>query len=733
MRFSPRTLFTATIFLGSFLLFLVQPLIARLVLPRLGGSPSVWNTAMLFFQATLLLGYLYAHGLMRLKARQQLIVHIVLFAAAALMLPLGLAAWGEPPTASDPSLWLIGLLAVSIGPLFLVVASQAPLMQAWYARTGGSPDPYFLYAASNAGSLLALLAYPAVVEPFLRLGTQSALWSAGFVLLALLAALCGIRLLKAPAEELALAPAEDPAAPIAWRTRLYWIALAAVPSGLLISTTTHLTTDITAMPLLWVLPLAIYLLTFIIAFAENAAPFVRHAQRAAPLLLLVLGSYAFLASGSVAFLIASADLVLLFYVALALHGRLAEARPAPSRLTGFYLSMSFGGMLGGLFCALVAPVIFDWDYEHPILLIAAAALLPATPIFASWRRPSRLLHMLLLASLPLSYWAGQRLLNGAGDELAAVGVGLLALAAVIAIGRRVHFAGQLALLMLALGGWRTIDISMMEGARFRSFFGIYAIQREPERAARILMHGTTLHGTQSQVPALMNQPMTYYAPPSGVGRAFAAAPRLFGQGARMGFVGLGTGTLACYAKPGQRWTAFEIDPTIVRIARDPKLFSYIERCKPDLRIVLGDARQTIAKETPGGLDMLALDAFSSDAIPLHLMTTQAFAAYARVLSRDGVLLVHISNRHLDLQPVVAAIAAQSGWFASIYRYRPAKRMPSGLIYTKSDWIALTRTPERLAELQRASGDPAGWFPLEKRKGLHPWTDDFAAVLPVFKF
>ncbi len=724
-----RTLFIATIFLGSFLLFGVQPLIARLVLPRLGGAPAVWNTAMLFFQAALLLGYLYAHALTRFKARTQLGIHIALFAAAALTLPLGLANIGAPPLNDDPVFWLLGLLAASIGPLFLVIAAQAPLMQSWYARTGGSPDPYFLYAASNAGSLLALLAYPTLVEPNLTLGTQSLLWSGGFALLALMTALCGRRLPAAPPP--AISPMCVEVVEITWPTRLRWIALAAVPSGLLISTTTHLTTDITAMPLLWVLPLAIYLLTFIIAFAESAGPFAAHAAKIAPPLLLVLGSYAFLASGAVAFLMASADLVLLFYVALALHARLAASRPAPAQLTAFYLQVSLGGMIGGLFCALIAPLIFDWDYEHPILLVATALLLPARPLLARIPRPLWLLRGVGLLSIPLSLWIGERLVAGPGDTPATIGLIVLAIAAIAAIGRPLHFAAQFALIMLSLGGWQAIDISTIPDARFRSFFGIYSIESQAPRAARELLHGTTLHGVQSLLPQLATQPMTYYAPGSGVGRAFAAAPKLFGPHARMAFVGLGTGTLACYARAGQSWTAFEIDPTIVRIARDPSLFSYVARCKPDLRIVMGDARLSLARQAPASFDMMALDAFSSDAIPLHLMTTQAFDAYARALAPNGVLLVHISNRHIDLEPVVAAIAARQGWTARVYHYAP-ERVPMALYYTKSDWIALTRSPAPMAALQAASGDPAGWTPLRRRPGLRAWTDDFSAVLPVFK-
>ncbi len=725
-----RALFTATIFLGSFLLFLVQPLVARLVLPKLGGAPSVWNTAMLFFQAMLLAGYLYAHGVSRLAPRMQVWVHLALFGVAALTLPLGLRDW-MPGAESDPAVWLLGLLLASIGPLFFVVSAQAPLMQAWYARTGDAPDPYFLYAASNAGSLLALFAYPLGVEPLLRLSTQLLIWSIGFVLLAGLVLLCGLRV---PRDATAAVEADDAPAP-SWGQRLRWTALAAVPSGLLISTTTHLTTDVMAMPLLWVIPLGLYLVTFIVAFAEGGSGFVRHAQRIAAPLMLVLGSYVFLAAGSVALLMAVAGLVLLFYVALALHGRLAALRPHPSRLTDFYLWVSVGGMLGGLFCAIVAPSVFDWAYEHPILLVTAALLLPAEPFIPRLMRlwTSKAVRWAVpIAALPLSLWAGERLLNAPSDALAAITLGVLALLAVAAIGRPAIFATLFAAVMLTLGGWNTIDTSTIPGARERSFFGIYAVRASAYRGTRELVHGTTLHGVQSLAPELADEPMTYYAPESGVGRAFAAAPELIGPGARMAFVGLGTGTLACYAEPGQRWTAFEIDPVIARIARDPRYFSYLQRCAPDIEIVMGDARLRLA-ERRDAFDMLAVDAFSSDAIPLHLLTAEAFDTYARALSAKGVLLVHISNRHLDLEPVVAAAAKRMGWQARRLGYRPAKDLPLSLQYSPSVWIALTRDAAGMERLKIETGGGERWTKLEERPGFEAWTDDYASVLPLLKY
>lgn len=727
---SPRRLFTLTVFLASFLLFLIQPMFARMILPRLGGAPSVWNTAMLFYQAMLLAGYLYADRLARLPLSRQRIVHLALFAAAALTLPIGASlaypALGDVP----PALWLIGLLLVSIGPVFFVVAAQAPLMQAWFSRTGdpSAADPYFLYAASNFGSLLALVSYPFVVEPTLTLARQSWLWSGLFVLLAVLLAACGAM----PTNQQAVPRI---ARPVGWRLRLRWMLLAAVPSGLLLSTTTHLTTDIMAMPLLWVIPLAVYLLTYILAFSVSAQGFVGHAARYAAPALLILGGYSFMASGIVAFLLAAAGVLLLFYVALALHGELARLRPPPEQLTDFYLWMSIGGALGGLFCGLLAPLIFDWTYEHPLLFVAAAALLPARPLSARigalWsRRRFRpvLRYVLPPLSLLASLWVGGEFADArVSPALGAVAIVTIALAAVLAIGRGLTFAFHFAMLMLALGGWRTVDISTIAGARERSFFGVYTVEGSHSRQIRKLMHGTTLHGIQSTVSALETQPMSYYSPGSGVGRLFASA----GPTARMGFVGLGTGTLACYARPGQRWTAYEIDPAIVRLARDSGMFTYIRRCKPDMRIVLGDARLSLAEEPKASLDMLAVDAFSSDAIPLHLMTTEAIQVYAHALAPDGVLLVHISNRFIDLEPVVAAIAEAQGWSARLLDHRPSDE-PPGAYYTRSLWIALTRSEARMNEVLAAAGGAKDWKMLQERPGLQAWTDDHASALRALK-
>lgn len=738
-----RPLFVGIVFLGSFLLFLIQPLFARAVLPVLGGSPSVWNTAMLFYQATLLLGYAYAHALQRLPFRVQAMTHVGVIAVAALSLPIGIAALGGADTGDAAALWLLKLLAVSIGPVFFAVSAQAPLMQAWFSR---SPDPaaaspYFLYAASNAGSLLGLLAYPFLLEPFTALPFQQNFWSAGYLLLMGLVALGAIFILKSgerPPATAADAVSQHGARPVTWRRRLHWLLLAAVPSGLMLSTTTHITTDIMAMPLLWVLPLAAYLISFILVFSSRGAFATRLAVMLSPVSLL-FSAIGMLAVGQAMAFYGFASLLTLLIVATALHGTLAGDRPPASRLTEFYLWMSAGGVVGGLFPALIAPQIFDWVYEHPILLLAAALLIPMRPITPAigrlWQGRGPLARALRILAAPVTlaigWWLGSSF-NMVDPPLTQVLALVLVIAlAALAIGRPLIFTWILAMLMLGLGGWQQIDISTIDKARQRSFFGIYTIENSNSSTTRRLLHGTTMHGAQSLDPAKSRMPLTYYAPDSGVGLAMRTAPSLFGADARIAVVGLGTGSLSCYATPTENWTIFEIDPLMVELAKDPAVFSFISQCKPDARIVIGDARLKLAEEPASRFDILAVDAFSSDAIPLHLLTREAFQTYRRVLSPDGVMLVHISNRFMNLEPVVAAIAKGLGMSARVRAYRPS---PEELLesYNASIWIALTKDEEAMTRFTEATGHSEDWLPLETRDDVEGWTDGFASVLPVLK-
>ncbi|PKB14045.1 hypothetical protein B0I00_2673 [Novosphingobium kunmingense] len=721
-----RPLFVATILVGSFLLFLVQPMVARMALPRLGGAPNVWNSAMLVYQALLLGGYYYAHRLGKLPVARQARIHLVLFALAALTLPVGLI--GLPPArAGLEALWVPALLALSIGPVFLLVSAQAPLMQRWYAANPQAGEPWALYAASNLGSFSGLIAYPLLAEPLLSIRAQSWGWSIGYGLLFALIALCALARRGAVDAQALTNDQKAAAPPIPRRTIALWLGLAAVPSGLMLSTTTHLTTDLFAMPLLWVIPLGIYLLSFVFAFSGNRAG-VRVMTAGAWPAVFFAGAMAMVSQGANGLIPVFASVGLLFLICVALHGRLYDERPDPAHLTLFYLVMSLGGALGGLFTALIAPLAFDWAWEHPILVLAAALLLPAAPSL-DWRAMpglDRPLHRIVIAvGLALALFCAWQITmiveaNGSGLISSFWLVGVVAGGLIVS---QWNWLAAMVLLwaMLAQGGLLTIK-DTFEGVRQRSYFGIYTVRDRPAEMSRTLAHGTTLHGTQSTDPARRNLPLTYYGPTSGVGLVFAKAQDLYGPGARLGVVGLGAGSLACYKRPGEVWTFFEIDPLVLRYSEN-RTFTYLKDCAPDARVVLGDARLELARVPAGSIDVLAVDAFSSDAIPLHLMTDEAVAVYERALSPKGVMLLHISNRFIDLEPVLAADAKKRGLAAK----KRADSPDPGLGYTPSTWIMLGRDPAAVAAAA-AAGDGQEWLGLAA-PAKSVWTDDHASILP----
>ncbi len=735
-----RWLFVLTILVGSFLLFQVQPMVARMVLPKLGGAPAVWNSAMLVYQALLLGGYAYAHWLGRFEIRRQAMIHIALFLLAALWLPLGIAQIA-PPGPGQEALWVPLLLLASIGPVFFVISAQAPLMQRWFAADTRAGDPYYLYAASNLGSFAGLISYPALVEPNFPLASQSWGWTAGYALLLLLvAAAAAARWQSHVAQDDAASAADEPKPTL--RRQIHWLLIAAVPSGLMLSTTTHLTTDIVAMPLLWVLPLGLYLLSFSIAFS-NAESIKGTFRVLAPAVLLIAGGQALLSTSGGTMLIAFMGLVMLFVVATTLHDYLYHLRPPTRYLTLFYLIMSAGGVLGGLFAALIAPLLFDWVYEHPILVLAAAMLLPLPALFPwdRWLKVSRPVPIviLLLVVAALASWKLSANWNGTFGGINGLWAGLTLGVGLLVIGWRWAYVLSLGLLMLGVGGLETLK-SSTDGSRVRSYFGVYTVTDDSYRHQRRLAHGTTLHGLQRTEKGRELEPTTYYGHKSGVGLTLDHATQLAGPNASVGIVGLGAGTLSCYRRAGQAWTIFEIDPAMAAIARDPSKFTFISQCAPNVPIVIGDARLQIAKLPAAQFDILVIDAFSSDAIPLHLLTSEAIGIYARALKPGGILLIHVSNRFFDLEPVLAAEAKARGWSAAI-RLDPSGNADNPMArdygnLTASSWVALTARPERLQQLTggvkpRDKADEDGaWVPLAARPGFTPWTDDYASTLPV---
>ena len=727
LRAAPA-LYGATLFVSALLLFAVQPMFTKMVLPRLGGAPAVWSVAMVFFQAALLAGYAYAHLLARfLSPGRAAIGHLVLLAVAAAMLPLSIATgFGHPP-ADGVSLWLFALFAASIGLPFMALAASAPLLQSWFAASGHpqSGNPYVLYAASNLGSFTALIAYPLVIEPLLSLKAQAFVWSAGFAALALLVAAAGLVVAQRAAVSHGGSASEEAAAP-SWADRVRWIALAAVPSGLVIAVTAHLTTDIAAAPFLWVIPLALFLLTFVAVFRER--PWIPHTVVvwlvpfvAAPLAVSAIG-------GDKVFWLATIILNLSAFTLLTLlcHGELYARRPAPARLTEFYLCVSVGGVLGGAFAGLVAPNLFNSTYEYPILIAAALLALPGT-FDGGWRRFStQAAFVLALAAVVVAarFMTDARLPDSANVYFQ---IGLVLLVACMLFQRHQparFFA--LAVLSFALTecwrpGFAPVEV-------VRSFFGVHRVAETADGRARILIHGTTLHGaerirTDDGAPVTGTpEPLTYYYFGSPISDGIAAARGAQGGLRKVASVGLGTGSLACHRREGEAWTFFEIDPEVIRIARDPNRFRFLSSCAPDAPVVLGDARLTL-EASPDRYDLIILDAFSSDAIPVHLLTREALAGYLSRLTENGMLVVHISNRHLELAPVVAAVGKAEGLVAYLKEDRAARGF--GVDFrSNSRVVALARKEADLGDLPSRFG----WQPLTPEPGVAPWTDDYSNII-----
>ncbi len=720
-----RWLFTVTILAGSFLLFLVQPMVARMALPRLGGAPNVWNSAMLVYQALLLAGYGYAHAIGRFAIRRQVLIHLGVLLLAALTLPIALAQIA-PPTPGTEAWWVPWLFLLTVGPAFFAVSAQAPLVQRWYAAHPAAGNPYPLYAASNLGSFAGLLAYPLLLEPALPISSQSWLWTAGYGLLVLLVGTLALARAKPmePVAKVASAPAAADQNP-GWRTIASWLALSAVPSGLMLSTTTFLTTDIMAMPLLWVIQLGLYLLSFSIAFSDRRriASFL---ILIAPIILLIDGGISMYTAGRADLVAGFASLILLFVIAVALHARMYETRPPAAGLTRFYFVMSAGGVLGGVFAALLAPVLFDWSWEHPLLILAAAALVPLDywkPMlsrrFGTERARRLALYLALFAVFVGANWLWQQeLTGGVQGLLQLVMFAGIVMLSVLLSARRWSFVVAALALLLALGGVNQINTSLT-GQRERSYFGIYSAAPD-EAGDMVLMHGTTVHGLQRSDPAQRLAPTTYYSAQSGIGLAMARAPAMFGTEARIGVVGVGVGTLACYRRPGQAWMFFEIDPLVLEFS-ERGTFTFLRECAGGVPMVIGDARLALERAPGAGFDLLAIDAFSSDAIPQHLLTQEALQIYLAAMAEDGVLMIHISNRFVDLRPVLARLAQEEGLVAALRDHQPEA---AGSAIYPSAWVAMARDPARLDELTRG-GD---WETLGEPKGA-AWTDEYASILP----
>jgi hypothetical protein len=700
-----------------------------MVIPTLGGTPAVWSVAIVFFQAVLLAGYLYAHVLCRkLSLRRALIVQLSLMAVvAAAWLPIAFdPGWGRPPDHAQ-AFWLIMVFAVSVGLPFFVVSANGPLLQAWYANTGrpDAKDPYFLYGASNFGSFLALLSYPFVIEPYLTLHAQSEVWRYGFMLLALGIAGCGLVVLSIGGSSATdkIEQSNAAAAPLRASRVAAWIVLGFVPSALLVAVTSYIATDIAAVPLLWIVPLALYLLSFVIAFSAAGQRFVNMLVAVQPFLAALIPLCA-LVPGHWFLLL---HIVFFFVSATICHAQLYGLRPEARNLSTFYCYLSVGGLLGGIFASLLAPVLFSSVLEYPILIVAALACRPKMLEAVRAQNPVHVVAGIIIVALALGLLA----FSGVQAQLPLwfwfASVGLLAVVMMLsreAPARLVAVAAvALALIEIARTGTGALE-------RVRSFFGVHAVVTDSTGRAHLLAHGSTIHGAE-WVRDEAGQPLTgrpvpasYFHPGGVYTQAIDSVRRARGgKLSRVAVVGLGMGSLACHARDGERWDFFEIDPEVVRLARDTRYFRSLSVCGPQAKVILGDGRLTLA-DVEGGFDLIVLDAFSSDSVPVHLLTREALAGYLAKLAPGGAIIFNISNRHMDLDDVIASSAATNDMvtFAGIDDH------------TKVDFKQTLGLPAFVAIVARRPDDLGALATSERWRRVTPgprsraWTDDYSNIL-----
>ena len=721
-------LFGATMFLSALLLFWVQLITAKMLLPRLGGTPAVWTTCMLFFQVLLLAGYSYVLVTTAwIGPRKQATLHLALLLLSLLFLPLASGSLPSISERSHPALWLFAHLLTVLGlPIFLI-STTSPLLQNWFTRTGhaAANDPYFLFSISNAGSLLALLSYPLILEPTLSLSTQNRLWMAAYVTFLVLTLGCVFvlwRSLRTAAPVLR----DDPAPRIPHKRRLYWILLAFIPSSLLFGVTNYITTEIAPTPLLWTIPLALYLVTFVLAFAgRNLLP-ERIASIAlaglALLLTLVVAANATEPTTAIVLL----HLCFFFVAATVCHNKLAADRPPAARLAEFYLCVAVGGMLGGLFNTLIAPVAFKTIVEYPLVIVLACLIQrDNSQQDSSVDRLFDVIWPVIMGVLTVVLAFIVK-----GSELSPiVGVALVFGAPLVIINHRfrtrpVRFALALGAVMLASVVYSEIQHRTLLAER--NFFGTLSVRSDPANASHIFYHGNTIHGRQFVAPELQRQPISYFHRDGPLGQIFAA----FNSNAaspNVAVVGLGAGSMACYSFAGQHWTFYEINPAVISVAQSPQYFTYLQKCAAaTTEIVLGDARLQLQNAPDQYYGLIVVDAFNSDAVPVHLMTQEAIALYTSKLATGGMLAFNISNRSLKLEAVLANLAKRTG--STCLMLADGEQNPQ-TGKDPSEWLVMAQQSPAFDALAQ---NPR-WRLVTGGDGSGAWTDDYSNILSVIRW
>ncbi|MEM8651860.1 MAG: fused MFS/spermidine synthase [Pseudomonadota bacterium] len=725
--------FTTSMLISALLLFFVQPMFAKMVLPMLGGSPGVWNTAMVFFQAVLLGGYLYAHILTKLfNFRTQIIIHGLVMTASLIFLPIAIPAGWEVPVDGTPVFWLIALFAAALGLPFFALSANAPLMQKWFSYTDHkkASDPYFLYAASNVGSLFSLLSYPVLVEPFLSATNQSSAWAVGFIVLmvcllssAVFAYYC--RNPEAPEEN--IETVSELKTVLTVKDRVYWIFCAAIPSAFMLAVTSHMTSNIASTPFLWVLPLAIYLLTFIFAFSSK--PVVPTSWL--KLLLLPL-AVTMLATSRLNFgLDAATDIVITllgFFVMTQLcHNLLAENRPSTSRLTEFYFFMSLGGVIGGASVALLAPVLFTYTHEFALIIIASSFLMATSNKREGdfWKHTMITLAVLAITTVVIS----DQFTLGSLLPKAQILLGILVALLIYSLLSNV---GSLRSTHITMATWILIAsiFAITKSYIFtdRSFFGISRVSAKQTEHGVLhgYYNGNTIHNLQLYTSEGKKYPLSYYLPEGTFGQALDALRAQKSQ-INVAAIGLGAGALSCHIREGENWKFFEIDPVVRDLARNPSLFTYVNECAPNVPIVMGDARLTLRDEPAAQYDIIMIDAFSSNAIPAHLVTKEAIELYQSRLKENGFIFFHTSNRSLDVTSVVINTAEANGLStrATYFEADPTIRFHEFATPSKAVMVGSEEALETIFRKNKA------WKKVKVSPLVGEWTDDFSHVLGAY--
>ncbi len=726
--------FAATLFTSAFLIFAVQPMASKMLLPLLGGSPSVWNTAMVFFQAMLLGGYAYAHFISKvLPLKAQAILHVGLLCFFTTVLPLTIPADAHPPAGGGQDMWQLGIMLTCIGGPFFILAASAPLFQHWFASSGhkDAENPYFLYAVSNVGSMMALLGYPLVIEPFLKLSEQTNSWFGGYAILIGLVALCGF-LVRNGVKPVTRIASNSDTSRVTWTERAVWTFLAFIPSSLMLGVTTLITTDLASAPMIWIVPLAIYLATFIIAFSNKPIMGVEITRELTPYILCLV-ILLFMLSGFIFLKIPMIIVHLLtFYMcALLCHSELARAKPSAAHLTEYFLIISFGGVLGGIFNALLAPKIFMSPTEYSLSLGVIGFIVwagfnnfPAIKNkFNATQDTARPIKIMIMDVVIVAVGAGLCVATYMIEDdviqmILSVGIFIYLLMIVQKHGP-FAFVCLITLLSFQSTIWSEEKVLLAED---RNYFGIIRIYEE--KNYNFLYHGTTLHGAQPRDEKLQFMPVTYYSPGGPASNVFEQISKKHGK-QEIAVLGLGVGSVVCYKAPERHFDFFEIDQDIARYAEDPKYFTYLSGCKSPYSIILGDGRLKIAEKPNKHYDMIFLDAFSSDNIPIHVMTKEAFKIYFDKLKDDGVITMNISNRYLDLRPVLVAIGKELGFTVYFKFHAPeTKKDDISELYTTSMFAIMAKDEKTLAPYV----ENYDWKPYTKDYQVRAWTDDYANIL-----